>query len=71
MLVEKIPFKIQALLGSLDLSQESFDQLKEGDVLVLEQTIGSPLSVIVDQKPQFYARPGIYKGKKAVKITRP
>jgi flagellar motor switch protein FliM len=44
--------------------------LAVGDLITTEQEITAPLELSVQGVPKFYARPGAYRGNKAVCIER-
>jgi flagellar motor switch protein FliM len=44
--------------------------LRVGDIITTETAVRSPLVIAVDGMPKFHARPGAYKGRKAVSIER-
>lgn len=71
-ILEKInPSKIDinVVLGRTDITVADFIDLKEGDVIRLDNMVNSNLIVKVNQKPKFYAKPGTKKNKYAVTIT--
>ena len=45
--------------------------LRVGDIIASEKDVQEPLIVSVEGHPKFEARPGQYKGRKAIEILRP
>ena len=67
--VQSAPLSVTAILGRSQLTIEEFLQLREGDVIQLDQGISDPLLVKARNKTKFYAQPGQLKNKMAVQIT--
>jgi flagellar motor switch protein FliM len=44
--------------------------LRVGDIITTEKDIHGPLSVNIEGVPKFFARPGAYKGRKAIQVDR-
>ena len=42
--------------------------LRVGDIITTEKDVHSPLVVSIEGLPKFHARPGAYKGHKAIRI---
>jgi flagellar motor switch protein FliM len=61
-----LPFKVE--LGSSEMSIEEFLHLSPGDCIELNQRIGQPLVIKVENNPKFYGQPGKVKKKLAVQI---
>lgn len=61
-----LPFKVE--LGSSEMSIEEFLHLSLGDCIELDQRIGQPLVIKVENNPKFYGQPGKVKKKLAVQI---
>ncbi len=61
--------KVNVEFGETNISLKDFLDLKEGDVLKLDTKIKDNLSVCVDNKKKFWARPGTYHKHLAVKIV--
>ncbi|ANU15928.1 flagellar motor switch protein FliM [Planococcus maritimus] len=60
---------IAAVLGEVTVDIKDFLDLKEGDVLRLNESVDAPVKLYVDQKQKFLAQPGTSKGRLAVQIT--
>lgn len=60
---------VNVLFGQTNVTMQEFLDLKEGDVLKLDNNAGEDLIVKVNGERKFYARPGRVKDKICVKIT--
>lgn len=60
---------INVLFGQTDISLKEFLDLKEGDVLKLDNAATEDLIIKVNGERKFYARPGRIKDKICVKVT--
>ena len=60
---------VNVLFGQTNVTMQEFLDLKEGDVLKLDNNAGEDLIVRVNGERKFYARPGRVKDKICVKIT--
>ena len=60
---------IIAQSGTLTLPLNKVLSLKKGDVIPLDYDPNSPLKVLVEDNLKFFARPGIYAGKRAISLT--
>lgn len=56
-------------LAETNISTADLINLKVGDVIATEQDVSKPLVVSVEGKSKFRAKPGQYKGRKAIEIT--
>ena len=63
----KIP--IHAVIGKTNITIRDFIHLQKGDVITLDSYIGADLSVLVGDMLKFNAKPGISKGRNAIRIT--
>ncbi|MBM7552741.1 flagellar motor switch protein FliM [Thalassobacillus pellis] len=61
--IQKASVEAKALLGDSSISIEEFLQLAQGDVIQLNQPIGEPLRLCIDEEPKFLVQAG-KKGKK-------
>lgn len=61
-LLPAIPVELRAVLGSAAISLEDVAGLAVGDVVVLNRRIFEPISLLVEGKPKFSARP-VLSGK--------
>ncbi len=60
---------IKVLFGQTEITLQDFLDLKEGDVLKLDNAATEDLIVEVNDERKFYARPGRVKDKVCVKVT--
>lgn len=60
---------LSVLFGSCSLSLAEFLDVKEGDILRLENKTNDDLVVKINEEKKFFARPGTMKNKICVKIT--
>jgi flagellar motor switch protein FliM len=60
---------IAAQLAQIALPVRDILNFQVGDIIDLGQDPSGPLSVLVAGKPKFIARAGVFKGKKAVRLT--
>ncbi|HBJ81236.1 MULTISPECIES: flagellar motor switch protein FliM [Pseudothermotoga] len=68
--VKTMKMKISAILGEAILSVKEILDLEVGDVIRLQTHKDDDVMVEVQSKPKFMARPGVFKGYRAVKVTR-
>ncbi len=64
----KIPISVE--LGQSEISFGELINLNPGDVILLNTRVDSEVKVYIAGKLKLYGKPGIFGGKKAVKITR-
>jgi len=60
---------VNAVLGSTKLKVKEILDLQIGDVIMLDTSIGSPVSVLVGNMEKFIASPGTIRNKVAIKIS--
>ena len=65
----EMPAVITAQSGTLTLSVSQLLNLQKGDILDLDYDPNSPLKILVENQPTFYAVPGTHKGRKAISLT--
>ena len=65
----EMPAVITAQSGTLTLSVSQLLNLQKGDILDLDYHPNSPLKILVENQPTFYAVPGTHKGRKAINLT--
>jgi len=65
----KVRLRLRAVLGEIPVRVRELALLQEGDTLRLNAGPESPAVVEVEGLPKFLAKPGLVKGKRAVKIT--
>jgi flagellar motor switch protein FliM len=64
------PVKATVELGTAKLSLKDVMHFCPGDVLVLEQSPGDPLTCTVERLPKFLGAAGVLKGNQAFRITQ-
>jgi flagellar motor switch protein FliM len=62
---------VVARLAETKITTGDLIGLRVGDIITTEQETGSPLVIQVEGLPKFNARPGAYKGRKAIRIEAP
>jgi flagellar motor switch protein FliM len=60
---------IIAQSGTLTLPLNKVLSFKKGDIVPLDYDPNSPLRILVEDNLKFFARPGIYAGKRAISLT--
>ncbi len=68
--IQDVSAEMTARLGTAQLTVKDFLNLQLGDVIELEQRVGTPLEVFVRGRRKFSAQPGIVGKKMGMKITR-
>ena len=64
----RIPISVE--LGQSEISISDLINLSPGDIILLDTRIDSEVKIFIAGKLKLYGKPGVYGGKKAVKITR-
>ncbi|PHR29441.1 MAG: hypothetical protein COA36_04390 [Desulfotalea sp.] len=67
--LQDMPVSIIAQSGTIDMSVEQVLNLQVGDVINLDYDPNSPVQVMVENIPKYYADPGTHNGKKAISLT--
>lgn len=65
---EEISFAVHVLVGRAELPMLGYCDLQIGDILLLDQKVGSPFSMVVGEEERFRGYPGLKAAHKAVKI---
>lgn len=60
---------VKAILGRSTIEVGDFLNLKNGDVIRLNESYTDPVIVLVDEKQKFFAQPGVSKGRMAIQVT--
>lgn len=60
---------LSVLFGSCDISLNEFLDIKEGDILKLDNKTSEDLVVKVNGEKKFFARPGVLKNNICIKVT--
>jgi flagellar motor switch protein FliM len=58
-------------LAETNISTSDLISLRVGDIIATEKDIGRPLIVSVEGRPKFHAKPGAFKGRKAIQVLGP
>ncbi|AIF66383.1 flagellar motor switch protein FliM [Terribacillus saccharophilus] len=66
--IQKASIDLKAILGETSIQVEELMNLREGDVLMLNQPIDRPLDVKVDNQVKFKAQPGKQKNRMAIQV---
>lgn len=66
--IKQTEVTLQAILGNSTITISDFLQLGSGDVIQLNQTPDTPLTIKIGEKQQFTGSPGLVRGKIAVQI---
>jgi flagellar motor switch protein FliM len=61
--------RVQAELGTVGLSVREVIQLKAGDVIVLDQSVESDLMLMVEGRPKYFGRIGMYHSSPAFQVS--
>ncbi len=67
--LQSTKLEIKAILGRSKIDIGDFLKLKEGDVIRLNESYDSSVTVLVDGKQKFFAQPGVSKGRLAIQVT--
>ncbi|ANU26716.1 flagellar motor switch protein FliM [Planococcus versutus] len=67
--LQSTKMEIKAVLGKSTIELGDFLNLKTGDVIRLDESYESLVTLQVDNKLKFYAQPGVSKGRMAVQVT--
>ena len=66
--IAEAPLEVVVELAETKLTTADLIGLRVGDIIASEKDIHEPLIVSVEGRPKFEARPGQYKGRKAIEI---
>lgn len=69
--LQDIPVTLIAQSGTIDLRVQDVLGLKVGDILNLDYDPNSPVQIMVESCPKYYAIPGTNNGKKAISLNGP
>lgn len=67
--VQSTRLDVRAVLGRASIDLGDFLNLKNGDIIRLNESYRDPVTLLVDEKQKFLAQPGVSKGRMAVQIT--
>jgi len=60
---------VSSILANLEITVREFLEIKVGDVVALEKRVDDPVSILVEGRPKFLARPGIVGKKRGFEVT--
>jgi len=63
--------KVVVELAETTITTGDLLSLRIGDIITTEKDVHTPLAVAVEGLPKFHARPGAFKGRKAIQVERP
>lgn len=66
--LEHVQVGLSAVLGHTTVNMEDFLQFEVGDVILLNQKLASPMSLLVEDKPMFKIQAGVSMGRRAVRF---
>lgn len=66
--LETVDVSLAAVLGETTVKMEDFLQFEIGDVILLDQQVDSPMSLLVEDKPMFEIQAGVSMGRRAVRF---
>lgn len=61
---------VAAILGETTIKGRDLMSLKKGDIIQLDNDAAEPLVVTIENVPKLKGYPGVFRGNKAVKITK-
>ena len=63
------PVEVVVELAQTSIATADLINLRVGDIIASEKDVQEPLVVSVEGRPKFHARPGQYKGRKAIEVV--
>lgn len=60
---------VRAIFGNASITVKDFVNLQRGDIIKLDQKLDNDLNILVGDIKKFKAKPGVFDGHNAVKIT--
>ena len=63
------PLEVVTELAQTHIATSDLINLRVGDIIASEKDVHEPLVVSVEGRPKFHARPGKYKGRKAIEVV--
>ena len=66
--IAKAPVEVVVELAQTNIATSDLIGLRVGDIIASEKDIHLPLVVAVEGRAKFHARPGQYKGRKAIEV---
>jgi flagellar motor switch protein FliM len=69
--LSEAPVELIVELAQTKITTSDLIGLRVGDIIATEKDVQHPLVVAVEGRPKFQARPGQYKGRKAIEVVAP
>ena len=69
--LEQIEVEVSAILGSATIHVEEFLQFEVGDVILFEEKVDTPMTLLVEGTPMYDVQPGVFQGHRAVQLLNP
>ena len=66
--LETVDVSLAAVLGETTVKMEDFLQFEIGDIILLDQQVDSPMSLLVENKPMFQIQAGVSMGRRAIRF---
>jgi flagellar motor switch protein FliM len=63
--------ELTVTLAETQIAAGELSDLGLGDIIATETPVGSPATVSIDGVARFQAQPGVYQGRKAIRLTEP
>jgi len=62
--------EIKVTLAETQITAAELADLRAGDIIVMETPIDNPVTVSIAGGTRFFGKPGVYRGRKAVRLTQ-
>ena len=69
--ISEAPVEVVVELAQTKIATSDLISLRVGDIIASEKDVHKPLTVSVEGRPKFQARPGQFKGRKAIEVLSP
>jgi len=67
--LNKVSAEVAARLGVARLNVRDFLSLSAGDVVTIDRKVVEPIDILINEKPKYYAKPGLHKKNRAIEIV--
>lgn len=68
--ISSAPVEMVVELAETSITTRDLIELSVGDIIASDKDIQQPLQVSIEGRPKFQAKPGVFKGRKAIEILR-
>ena len=68
--ISDAPVEVVVELAQTNITTRDLVELSVGDIIASEKDVHQPLTVLVEGRAKFQARPGQFKGRKAIEVTQ-